>query len=639
MTPNGFASDTDQLVAKQIKELDALLGKKILPIQGALARADEALEKGEVELARGSNGREDSVYTQVLLLLAYPLKPKKAPKPSRDKTSWADNSLAAVLSSAQEHPAQSSLSDYIDQTPELAELKYAFLDSLEISWPVLPFDVRATIKEQANIRDYLIAYGYHIRKIRDVNALRNFVTQNSAGARQMADYAVVSAARALIDKEQLKVEHYNDDESEFVTGLVKEAVPLSALSYVKTVKAYIKEFVFDRDEEALIKSANIGPLPPGITPTLVRYIQNSPIEITKDNARHYLPAFVLQIMRTRGALDPETLLDAGPSDSDFEVQFQDDANISVEVSRSAVKCAAQFFHGMVLGDELDVFGAINYLTHKRLFGRGIRIESQILRNDLKMYVFDNAFIDLKSGQRTERTRPAERQMFHRQVFNQGHTQVPEDLSLNPEFWRLWKVLMLESARYLERAQASMNPESFVSRQNVMQAIEDLQYNLSANCTGMATILAPVADAELNFVLERILKHPEIIRQIVPEGGTWKQVIDKLNAEQRKPVGNAATLYNKAKLGQGIIQAVADYTPADFEDDGIFSAFISKVDAFITTQSILQRPKMGQLRDEHDEEDEGEPHETEGMPGHPIPPTYGAKPNGAANGATAGDWDF
>src|SRR3954470_7223848 len=85
MTPNGFASDTDQLVAKQIKELDALLGKKILPIQGALARADEALEKGEVELARGSNGREDSVYTQVLLLLAYPLKPKKAPKPSRDK--------------------------------------------------------------------------------------------------------------------------------------------------------------------------------------------------------------------------------------------------------------------------------------------------------------------------------------------------------------------------------------------------------------------------------------------------------------------------------------------------------------------------------------------------------------------------
>ena len=104
-------------------------------------------------------------------------------------------------------------------------------------------------------------------------------------------------------------------------------------------------------------------------------------------------------------------------------------------------------------------------------------------------------------------------------------------------------------------------------------------------------MAPIVDAELNFVLERILKHREIVKQVVPEGGTWKRVVDKLNVEQRKRPGTAATLYNKAKLGQGIIDAIAEYTAAGFRARRVFSAFISKVDAFITTQSILQRRKF------------------------------------------------
>jgi len=143
------------------------------------------------------------------------------------------------------------------------------------------------------------------------------------------------------------------------------------------------------------------------------------------------------------------------------------------------------------------------------------------------------------------------------------------------------------------------------------------------------------------VLERILKHPEIIQQIVPEGGTWKQAIDKLNAEQRKRPGTAATLYNKARLGQGIIDAIADYTAEAFEDDGILSAFISKVDAFITTQSILQRPKFPMLKEEHEEAEHDGDAETSDMPPHMAPymaPNMG--PVEAANGAQHPDeWDF
>ncbi len=63
--------------------------------------------------------------------------------------------------------------------------------------------------------------------------------------------------------------------------------------------------------------------------------------------------------------------------------------------------------------------------------------------------------------------------------------------------------------------------------------------------------------------------------------------------QTRPRSTA--IYNKAKLGHDIIQAVADYDPATFEDDATFSAFISDVDAFITTQSILQDALTDELK--------------------------------------------
>src|SRR5262249_4136564 len=148
---------------------------------------------------------------------------------------------------------------------------------------------------------------------------------------------------------------------------------------------------------------------------------------------------------------------------------------------------------------------------------GIEIQDSQLRDDLQMYVFSNKFTDLKTKKLVDRTRPAERRMFYMQVFNWGNTQTTEDVIVNSDYPRLWKVLMLESAKYLERAQASPNPDSYVSRQNVMQAVEDLQYNLSTHCTGMANVISPLIYAELNFVIQRIFMHKEILRQVVPVG--------------------------------------------------------------------------------------------------------------------------
>lgn len=249
------------------------------------------------------------------------------------------------------------------------------------------------------------------------------------------------------------------------------------------------------------------------------------------------------------------------------------------------------------------------------------------------------------------TATAERKMFARQVFGFGAAAGSDETLANLEFPSLWKVLVLESAQYLQYARESFNADAYVSRQGVMQAVEDLQYNLSTHCTGMATVITPLIDAELQFVGRRILMHPEVRSQVVPAGGSWKRVIEQLVLEARHRSFNATVLYNKAKLGQLIIDAVADYDPADFEADGPFSAFISTVDRFITTQSILQKD-----RDRAEGgADAPEPPPSDGpldrapisWGGHEVPTPVGAgayangngNGNGAHPSAAPDEWDF
>jgi hypothetical protein len=248
---------------------------------------------------------------------------------------------------------------------------------------------------------------------------------------------------------------------------------------------------------------------------------------------------------------------------------------------------------------------------------------------------------VSTGKILNRTRPAERQMFYRQVFNYGNAPVTEDVVVNQEFRNLWKVLMLESARYLERAQLSPHPNAFVSRTNVMQAAEDLQYNLSTHCAGMAGVIAPLVYKELQFVVHRIFEHDLVRRQVIPEGGDWWRVVERLSVHMRKARPKARALNNKAKLGHAIIRALADYNPATFEDDRHFSGFISNVDAFITTQSILQEALTDSLKKQQNAEEEDVPTNGSGGLRHEFP---GASPMPAARdtepAAGAGDeWDF
>src|SRR5882757_3376874 len=107
---------------------------------------------------------------------------------------------------------------------------------------------------------------------------------------------------------------------------------------------------------------------------------------------------------------------------------------------------------------------------------------------------------------------------------------------------------------------------------------------------------------------------------------------------------ATVLYNKAKLGHDIIRSIADYNPATFEDDANFSAFISNVDAFITTQSILQEALTDDLKKGDDEEGDyasaARPSAPVTMPNIPNIPNMPPAGVPVAAGSKGGDkWDI
>jgi hypothetical protein len=621
ITSNGFISDVDRTAGAHLDELNELLGKRIFePDMGGRAAAS------------GAAAKTGGPPFTVPVAIAEKLAPKHVP-PVHGGCKWEAGSLLDDLSKAAESDVKITLAEHIDMTPELSKLKYAFQNQLNNNWLTLDANSKAVLEGYPAIQDYLVAYAFHVMHHKDVQALGNMILQSRRGAQAVADYAIVSGARSIIERDQLVVKDYNDNKSKFVELMRAPGIRLSAASFEKTANERIRTFVFDSDEESLVENAKLGDLPPKYKTLLVQYIKSSAIPITPQNADRFLPVFASQIMRTQGFSDPIDST-ADPVDEEFAVQFRDDSTATPSISRAAVNCAANLYHGMVVGDELDVFGAVNYFTHKYLLRGNMEITAKQLRSDLRMYVFSNQFIDLQSGKITERTRPAERQMFYRQVFSQGRADVTEDVIVNEDFGRLWKVLMLESAKYLQRAQASPHPDSFVSRQNVMQAVEDLQYNLSTNCTGMVNIIAPLIDAELNFVLSRILSHPEVIRHVSPSGGNWQRVVETLSAQMKKARPRANTMYNKARFGENILRSIASYDPSSFEDDRSFSAFISQVDAFITTQSILQG-SYGEEAPEVEEEDayaEGDEAPEPEMIDSDEPVSVGTKPNG-------NEWNF
>jgi hypothetical protein len=618
ITANGFVTDPDPGVTDQLDELNARLSKRIF---------DPAAEAGGAAV-RGLDPKK---------VLAKELTPR------RTDGSWEPNTLLTRLGGKGKDD-KITLADYFDKTPKLSELSYEFDEYLRDNWPTLPAGAKAVLDlRYGGIRAYLVGRAYLFEGVTKITGLRHFVFSSPRGVEKIVAYAAIGAGRELIQEKALDVDDVDDDDSQIVNDIVASIkaghLSLSAGEFESQLLAIVDGNVFDGQYLKLIEKAEktIGQIPQELKPGLLQYMKSfEALDIVKLSAKNVDVIVGNWVADQNGMRALSAISTSTPEESerDFEVDFFQDNTSMIQVSRSAVKCAAMLYYAMVGGDELSVFDVVNYFTHKYLIRGGVEITDAKLRDDLQAYVFSNRFTDLKTGEILDRTRPAERQMFYRQVFDIGEAPEVDGSFRNVEFGRQWKILMFEAADYLERAQDSPNPYSFVSRGKVAQAVEDLQYNLSTHCTGMANVITPLIYAELNFVIRRIFMHPNVLTQVAPVGSTWWRVVERLYAEMKNARLNATVLYNKAKLGHDIIASIADYNPATFEDDASFSAFISNVDAFITTQSILQQALKNDLGQGPEEEvARPEPEERAA----PVP--VGAPSASNGNKAPSDDWDF
>ena len=577
ITTNGVTADIDSHVKEQLTYMNDLLGTPIYIKEG-----------GDFQTVEGMSVRE---------LVQLPLKARMYGNSHRKEQQWQEDSLLNIIYKAinnSKYDKIYSLEEYIDAEDKLSLLKFDFKDRLNNNWNNLDLNTRS-ILSYPNIVNYLLAFGYNAGYT-EVNGLTNFIFGNKSGNRNVIIYTQISASRQYIHEERVSVE-FNNEKNPVITDILKGNPSFSSLSFSAFVMKTLENYVDNSSELDILKDSKYyKDIPPSMIPKLIKQIKASILPVTDSNIDILLPIFMNEIENTPGWEDDTS--DTDGSAPDYSVTFLDDDAATVQVVSDNIRCAAQMFYSMTLGEELDIFSVVNFFTHKFMVRGNIQISDSQLREDLQMYVFSNKFPHPRTGKIIERTRPAERRMFYKQVFNYGNAAVTDDVVVNKEFPKYWRILIMEVARYIQRAQDSPNPESYVSRQTVMQAVEDLQYNLSTHCSGMANVISPIIYDELYFVIKRILNHPEIVKQLVPAGGNWWKVIEMLYEGMKHQRPKTTIHYNKAKLGYEILNSIADYNPTTFEDDKRFSAFISNVDAFIISQAQLQQ------KEEDENEDKG-----------------------------------
>ena len=583
ITTNGFTSDTDTVVKNILDEINMLLSKRVFLLPDDDIRFDTTTIKDGAASKKDSSASSINVSNSLPDMLRLPLENKVVGENHKEEDQWPSGSLLSRLYKEKPTPDKLTIDECIDKTGELASAKYEYQTRMSATWLVLDANTK-TVLRYDGITDYLIAVAYFVRKIEDVNGIINFVLSSVSGSKKFINYAIVSSARFYINQEKVNVS-YNKDTDIVIQNILAANLTLSD-SFKNNVDKIVYQQIYSDNELDLIRKANIGVIPADLIPQLIVLIKHSPVPITEKNVNYFLPLFITQL-RSAEPLADEVNTEIDTSDSDFEIERFIDDKSTVQISASNVECAAQLFYSMTLGDELDIFNVVNYFTHKYMVRGNIQIQDKRLRDDLQLYVFSNRFTDTKTNKILDRTRLPERQMFYKQVFNYGNAQTTDDMIVNKEFPKLWRILITESANYLERAQDSPNPDMYVSRQTVMQAVEDLQYNLSTSCTGMANVISPIIYKELAFVIKRIFMHKEIMQQVVPAGGSWWKVVETIYGEMKGTKPKITVLNNKANLGYDIIKSIATYNPSTFEEDSEFSSFISNVDAYIITQAQLQ----------------------------------------------------
>lgn len=452
----------------------------------------------------------------------------------------------------------------------------------------LPFN-QITLLTRDEVVEYMFARAKYAKGFTEAEGIFNSIVDEDRGGAFLYDFVVEYALEQMRMNERLNI--VPATLSQMVSRLQDDEVGLRRHSFDAALKSLAAEFVYGDKELALIMVAESQlkfDIPSRFHPALVDYIRRTNADgeqINTDNAAYFISIALARLQKVDVTLRP-TGQDAKVRVEDYSVSYYEDRITAPEYERASVEAAAQMYLTMVWGDMLGIFQTVDRIAMQApIEGQGpilLEVRSRELSDALRMYVLDEEYRDLKTGRVSRRISPAERQMFYRQLFGIGDAQVVADDQINPDFQRYWAVLMMEVVKYIGKVEENGDNYRSISPSKVYQAIEDLQYNLSAYCTGLPKIAAPSMYAEMDFVIQRILDSDDVKQQLGRRGSPsfWKVI------EQVRGMQDFTPLRNKGIFGHKIISTIAQATPDFVEDQSAFEEFIANVEAFIVAEDQL-----------------------------------------------------
>lgn len=490
---------------------------------------------------------------------------------------------------------RSTLEDVLRQDPG----RWALLaEALQIVKRTAPSFEAETLLGVDELAQYLFARAVYTNGIEGAEAVAAFMLDERDHDGLGGLYREIRgrAATTIVEEKKIKVDApalaaYLDRvilsrPFSFATGVFAEDLEKRIRGYAND--APLIEYVRDASAALSLRAT------PDEERDLTAYLRRSSVDLDAlkvDSRRQYIFSTLARFRdgATISLVSSDEPLDAG----DFGVRYHTESSEALKVNTNNVLCAAQLFYVMTMGDELGIFDAVDLLVRKYLSRSLVDIRSQRLLQDLQNYALNDEFTDLSSGRTYRRTKPEERRMFYRQVFNFGPAEPTEGVLSNPDFDLLWRDLIVEVGNYLTAVQKSADPDRYIPREGVAQAIEAIQYNLSTQCSGMAKVMAPVIYKELDFLIERILKSEEIVAQLALHSSrSYTKVVERILQEERGHGVNVAALQRKAEDGHTIIDSIAKWTGSLAADDARFSSFVRQVHAFIRTGEKLESAAKG-----------------------------------------------
>lgn len=264
---------------------------------------------------------------------------------------------------------------------------------------------------------------------------------------------------------------------------------------------------------------------------------------------------------------------------DFRVDLFDSTATQI-VLEGNVRAAGALMWCYDIGERLGVFKLTDALVYRWWIGL-VDFGDTDLTSELYRYY----------KLRDERPTEEERFLLYRRVLNIGGAPVSERVVINEPLPALWRSLMEEVATYIDRSETSFRER--VNRQGVLQAITEVQYNLTERMAGMALTQVTEMYNQLRQT-ERdsgvlggldILSHPEVIGQLSSgrRRDAWS-VIERLAKEEFGVAPNVSALRTSAVEAYKVVDFIASYRPGRIDEDR-FEEFIASAKSWILTQQL------------------------------------------------------